>query len=93
MALDTLKCNHLAPLGLKGLTCPDQLTCSNYKHYCAVCRYYQATVDEILDDGTCSVIFDKYNTTEVTQVCMVCRLYVNVLNYEMLYAIKMLRHL
>jgi len=31
-------------------------------------RYYSATVDDILDDGTCSVIFDKYGTTEVTQV-------------------------
>ena len=34
-------------------------------------RYYLAAVDEILDDGTCSVIFDKYGTTEVTQVCLV----------------------
>jgi len=39
---------------------------------CCYCRYYLATVDEILDDGTCSVIFDKYNTPEVTQVGLVC---------------------
>jgi len=37
---------------------------------CSLCRYYLATVDEILDDGSCSVIFDKYDTTEVTQVSM-----------------------
>lgn len=33
-------------------------------------QYYLATVDEILDDGSCSVIFDKYGTTEVTQVSL-----------------------
>lgn len=33
-------------------------------------QYYLATVDEILDDGSCSVIFDKYGTTEVTQVTL-----------------------
>ena len=38
----------------------------------AVFRYYLATVDEILDDGSCSVIFDKYGTTEVTQVTCHC---------------------
>jgi len=32
--------------------------------------YYPATVDEILDDGSCSVIFDRYGTTEVTQVML-----------------------
>lgn len=31
-------------------------------------RYYVATIDEILEDGTCSVIFDKYGSTEVTKV-------------------------
>jgi len=33
-------------------------------------QYYPATVDEILDDGSCSVIFDRYGTTEVTQVML-----------------------
>jgi len=34
-----------------------------------------ATVDEILDDGSCSVIFDKYGTTEVTQACLLSLLH------------------
>jgi len=31
-------------------------------------RYYVAIVDEVLEDGSCSVVFEKYGTTEVTQV-------------------------
>ncbi len=31
-------------------------------------RYYSATVDQILEDGTCTVIFDGYSTTEISQV-------------------------
>jgi len=31
-------------------------------------RYYVAIVDEVLEDGSCSVVFEKYSTTEVTQV-------------------------
>ena len=42
--------------------------CNAFEFAALYCRYYLATVDEILDDGSCSVIFDKYGTTEVTQV-------------------------
>jgi len=31
-------------------------------------KYYSATVDKVLDDGTCTVIFDGYSNTEITQV-------------------------
>jgi len=31
-------------------------------------RYYPATLDQVLEDGTCTVIFDGYKTSEVTQV-------------------------
>ncbi|KAF6020726.1 SMNDC1 [Bugula neritina] len=31
-------------------------------------QYYPCTVDEILEDGTCSVNFEGYNQSEVTQV-------------------------
>ena len=31
-------------------------------------RYYPCVVDEILEDGTCSVNFEGYNQSEVTQV-------------------------
>lgn len=31
-------------------------------------KYYPATVDQVLDDGTCTVIFEGYKTTEITQV-------------------------
>jgi survival of motor neuron-related-splicing factor 30 len=31
-------------------------------------KYYPAIVDQVLDDGTCTVIFDGYKTTEITQV-------------------------
>lgn len=33
-----------------------------------VFRYYSATVDDILADGSCSVIFDNYKNSEVTKV-------------------------
>jgi len=33
-------------------------------------QFYSATVDEILDDGSCSVIFERYGSTEVTQVAL-----------------------
>jgi survival-of-motor-neuron-related-splicing factor 30 len=33
-------------------------------------QYYAATVDEILEDGSCSVIFERYGTTEVTQLSL-----------------------
>ena len=48
--------------------------CNRDLHCCVVCgRYYEATVDEILEDGTCTVTFSDYNHTEVTQVtCVVC---------------------
>ena len=32
------------------------------------CSYYEATIDEILDDGSCTVTFDSYGNTDVTQV-------------------------
>lgn len=31
-------------------------------------KYYPAVVDQVLDDGTCTVIFDGYKNTEITQV-------------------------
>jgi survival-of-motor-neuron-related-splicing factor 30 len=31
-------------------------------------KYYSATVDQVLDDGTCTVVFDGYSNTEITQV-------------------------
>lgn len=31
-------------------------------------KYYSATVDQVLEDGTCTVIFDGYTTNEITQV-------------------------
>lgn len=31
-------------------------------------RHYPAVVDQILDDGTCTVIFEGYKNTEITQV-------------------------
>lgn len=31
-------------------------------------RYYPCVIDEILEDGTCSVNFEGYNQSEVTQV-------------------------
>merc|ERR550532_536456 len=30
--------------------------------------YYEATIDEILDDGTCTVTFDGYGNTDITPV-------------------------
>ena len=30
--------------------------------------YYEATVDEILEDGSCTVRFDEYGNTDVTEV-------------------------
>ena len=30
--------------------------------------YYEATVDEILEDGSCTVTFDEYGNTDVTEV-------------------------
>ena len=35
MALNTLKCNHLTPLGLKGLT----LKCFGLQSSCLICKY------------------------------------------------------
>jgi len=32
------------------------------------CRHYDAVIDEVLPDGTCTVTFDGYGNTEVTQV-------------------------
>ena len=31
-------------------------------------KHYSATIDQILEDGTCTVIFDGYSTSEITQV-------------------------
>ena len=28
-------------------------------------------MEEILDDGTCSVVFDKYGTVEFTKICLI----------------------
>ncbi|XP_067667328.1 survival of motor neuron-related-splicing factor 30-like [Haliotis asinina] len=30
--------------------------------------YYEALIDEILDDGTCTITFDDYGNTDVTQI-------------------------
>lgn len=31
-------------------------------------KYYSATIKQILEDGTCTVIFDGYSSVELTQV-------------------------
>lgn len=31
-------------------------------------KFYSATVDQVLEDGTCTVIFDGYSSVELTQV-------------------------
>lgn len=31
-------------------------------------KYYSATINQILDDGTCTVIFDGYSSVELTEV-------------------------
>ncbi|KAL4218364.1 Survival of motor neuron-related-splicing factor 30 [Mactra antiquata] len=33
-------------------------------------NYYEATVDEILSDGSCTVTFDEYGNTDVTEVSL-----------------------
>ena len=33
-------------------------------------RLYEATIEEILDDGACTVTFNDYGNTDVTQVCV-----------------------
>ena len=33
-----------------------------------LCRYYDAKIDEILEDGTCAVMFESYGNTDVTEV-------------------------
>ncbi|KAI0210402.1 Survival of motor neuron-related-splicing factor 30 [Lamellibrachia satsuma] len=33
-------------------------------------QYYDATIDEVLPDGTCTVTFDGYGNTDVTQVTL-----------------------
>lgn len=38
-------------------------------------RYYSATIDQILEDGTCTVIFDGYSTTEISQVYKITKKY------------------
>ena len=35
-------------------------------------RLYEATIEEILDDGACTVTFNDYGNTDVTQVCVMC---------------------
>ena len=31
-------------------------------------KYYSATINQVLEDGTCTVIFDGYSSVELTQV-------------------------
>ena len=33
-------------------------------------KYYSATIDQILEDGSCTIIFDGYSTPELTQVIL-----------------------
>ena len=33
------------------------------------CRYYNAVIDEILEDDTCTVTFEEWGNTDITQVC------------------------
>ena len=35
-------------------------------------RLYEATIEEILDDGACTVTFNDYGNTDVTQVSVMC---------------------
>ena len=42
-----------------------------YKYYQLIelfQRHYPATLDQVLEDGTCTVIFDGFKTNEITQV-------------------------
>lgn len=44
--------------------------CYLIHHGCSLLvRYYPCVIDEILEDGTCSVVFEGYDQSEVTQVC------------------------
>ena len=38
------------------------------KHFVLSCRYYPAVIDDILEDGSCTVTFAEYGNTDVTQV-------------------------
>lgn len=33
-----------------------------------LCSYYEAVIDEILEDGSCTVTFEEYGNTDVTEV-------------------------
>ena len=33
-------------------------------------RYYPAIIDQVVDDGSCTVIFDGYSTAEMTQASL-----------------------
>jgi survival-of-motor-neuron-related-splicing factor 30 len=33
-------------------------------------RYYEATIEEILDEGACTVTFSEYGNTDLTQVSL-----------------------
>lgn len=33
-------------------------------------NYYEATVDEILEDGSCTVTFEEYGNTDVTEISL-----------------------
>ena len=37
-------------------------------YFIDVSRYYPATIEKILEDGMCTVIFDGYTTAEMAQV-------------------------
>ena len=39
---------------------------------CVFFRLYEATIEEILDDGVCTITFSDYGNTDVSQVCSVC---------------------
>ena len=36
----------------------------------AACRYYEAVIEEILDDGACTITFAEYGNTDVSQVSL-----------------------
>ena len=48
-------------LDTKGLMCFND--CCEY-----IPSYYEAAIDEILEDGSCTVTFEEYGNTDVTEV-------------------------
>ena len=49
-------------------------SCNFYKaSFYLICSAYDAVIEEILDDGSCTVTFEAYGNTDVTQVGAITR--------------------